>query len=42
MRRLDKDIKAGERAAHLIREYFKNPKWIELTKKQKERNNRGE
>ena len=36
--RLEKDIKAGEKAAYLIREYFKGPKWKELTKKQKERN----
>jgi hypothetical protein len=40
VKRLIKDIKAGERAAHLIREYFKSPKWKELTKKQKERNGR--
>tara|TARA_Y100001970_G_scaffold247684_1_gene316607 strand:- start:896 stop:1021 length:126 start_codon:yes stop_codon:yes gene_type:complete len=39
-KRLDKDVKAGERAAQLIREYFKNPKWIERINKQKDNDDR--
>jgi len=39
-KRLDKDIKAAERAAQLIREYFKNPRWIKRTIKQKDNDDR--
>jgi len=40
VRRLDKDIKAGERAERRIRDYFKQPRWAALTKKQEEKHGR--
>jgi hypothetical protein len=40
MRRSNRDIKDGERAAQLIREYFKNPRWIKRTIKQKDNDDR--
>jgi hypothetical protein len=40
VKRSAKDIKASERAAQLIREYFKTPKWTERINKQKDNDDR--
>ena len=37
MKRLNKDIKSGEKAAYLIREYFNTPYWKAVL----EKNNNG-
>ena len=40
MKRLDKDIELGNRAAKLIREYFNTPKWRQIKKDRKEQDGR--